>query len=211
MIRTPLVGLAAIALFACDPSFGPEAQDNTDYFPLDGSTRVTSYRAADALMDWTLELHTTNQRVVDDVELVDLSFYDATNAETLYTVTWSSDTVHGVRIHGYSDVAAEQQVEFAEPVMLVERGVQGAPVVTETGGVTFTASAGSYDGCETFWNPDWADERCLVVTLSDADDDPETHGLITGEYRLVPSYGAAWLDLDLFDDIWWMSDFDWEE
>ncbi len=211
MLPRRLVPLSAMLLVACDPVFGDGVHDNTDYFPLDGAARVASYRSASGAMDWTLELQKADTSTVDGIEVVTLEYFDATSSDLLWQVRWSSDAIHGVRIHGFTDVQGQDEVVFDTPVVLIERGVQSEPVVTETNGFTFTASAGSHDGCETFWMPAWSDESCLVVSLSDADGLPGTHGVITGEYRLVPSYGPAWLDLDAYDDAWWMSDFDWEE
>lgn len=211
MIIHRVAPLGALLLAACEPVYDDDVHDSTDYFPLDGSTRVASYRAVAGGMDWTLELTKAETTTVDGVEVVTLEYFDATASDLLWQLRWSSDSVHGVRVHGFTDVQADEEVVFDQPVVLVERGVQAQPVVTETNGFTFTASAGTYEGCETYWVPSWADERCLVVSLSDADGLPDTHGIITGEYRLLPSYGPAWLDLDAFEDTWWMSDFEWEE
>ena len=199
------------SLVACDPDFGDRVFDNTDYFPLDGVVRMAEYRAAEGGMDWTLLVEMADSTVVDGVEVVTLEYNDADLGDLLWQVQWSSDSVHGVRIHGYVDVQGGEEVAFDEPVVLVERGVQIEPVVTETSLGTFTASAGAYDGCGTFFVSSWESESCLVVSLSDPDDDPATHGIVTGTYRLVAGYGAAWLDLDLWDDTWWMSSFEWED
>ncbi len=211
MMHPPLTASLALALVACEPNIDDRVYDNTDYFPLDGAVRAAEYRAAEGGMDWTLLVEKVSSVEEDGVEVVTLEYNDADLGDLLWDVRWSSSSIHGVRIHGSPDVPADEDVEFDEPVVLVERGVQVEPVVTETSLGTFTASAATRDGCGTFWVDSWDGESCVVISLSDPDDDPSTHGIITGSYRLVPSYGAAWLDLDAWDDTWWMSDFEWED
>ncbi len=201
---------AVLLLSGCPDPEVLGVQDNTRYFPLDGTERVWTYRSAEQLLDWTLVVEKAESSLSGDMELVTLEHSDADTDDLLWQVIFSEDSVQGVRVHGYTDVQADLDVLFDTPVMLVERGVQDEPSVTETSQGSFIAET-SRAGCETYWVPDWGEESCLVVDLRDTDDDPTTHGIVTGQYRLVPSYGPAWLDLDAYDDTWWLSGFDWEE
>jgi hypothetical protein len=187
----------------------PRLFDETDYFALDGSVRAWTFAAAEGSLDWALGIEKTGAVAEDDYEIVTLTYGDADSGAGLWQVRWSDDPIRGVRIFGTADLASGLVTDFSTPVVLLQRTPQAEPVVSRTDAGTFTAGAARYDGCETFWEPAWGDEQCLVVTLTG--DGSGEHAILTGEYRLVPSVGLAWLALDAWPDTWWLSDFDWVE
>jgi hypothetical protein len=205
-----LVLALALLLGACsNVEADPHIFDETDYFALDGSVRAWTFASAEGGLDWNLAIEKTGAVAQDDYEIVTLTYGDADSGEDLWEVRWSDDPIRGVRVFGYTDLSSGVETTFSIPVTLIQRTPQKDPVVTRTDAGSFTASAATYDGCETFWDPSWADEQCLVIQL-DGDGSGE-HAILTGEYRLVPSVGLARLDLDAWPEAWWLSDFDWVE
>jgi hypothetical protein len=213
-----IVQLTAIALVitGCEPEYQYQGYDMPSHFPLDGSKLEWEYSSSDTTIVNELLVEKVGAAMVDDVEVVDLEHWviGEDDAEDLaWTVKWASDDVDGVMIYGYIDHANDNEVTFDPPIQFAEdNGIPGDdPIVTSTGGFTWTASFDRVEGCETYWVPGWADEQCLVVTLDDGDDTPVTNGIIVGTYHLVPRYGAAWLDVDAYDARWSLSNHDWEQ
>lgn len=197
----------ALLLGACtDITANPDIFDESDYFPLDGSTRRWEFSAAEGGMDWTLRVERGNIASEDGADLVTVGLVDADSDADLWLVRWSKDPIKGVRILGYTDLEKGEETTFTIPVVFLQRTPQREPVVTRTDLGTFTSTV-SYDGCETFWEPSWGQERCLVVDLDG--DGSGDHDILTGQYRLVPSVGFAWLDLDAWPDAWWLSHYEW--
>ncbi len=203
----PQLVLTAALLAGCGPgNIGYTGYDVPDHFPLDGSTLFWEYRSDDG--EGRLTVEKSGSTVQDGLEVVTLTH--SLDDSWVADVRWASDPVDGVLLLGYSH--DEDEVDFEPPVVLSERhAVPDDVVVTQSGGRTWTAGFERIEGCATFWVPQWADESCLVFTLDDGDDDPGTHGIVTGTYHLVPQYGAAWLDLDAYDLQWRLYDHDWEE
>lgn len=210
-MRATLV-LTAAVLVGCERgNIQYSGYDVTDHFPLDGSVLVWEYRSDDSSDHLTIEK--SGSEIIDGLEIVTLThtLTDEDGArDWVADIRWSSDPVVGVLIHGYTQ--DEERVDFAPPVILSERhSVPGDVVTTYSDEQGWLATFERVDGCATFWVPGWADESCLVFSLDDGDDDPETHGIITGTTHLVPGYGAAWLELDAYDVQWRLSDHTWEE
>ncbi len=204
--------LGAAVLVGCGPAnIQYSGYDIPDHFPLDGSLLVWEYRSDDSGDHLTIEK--SGSEMIDGLEIVTLT-HTLTDEhgvqDWVADIRWSSDRDTGVLLHGYAQ--GEERVDLDPPVILSERSsAPGEVVTTYSNEQGWLATFERVDGCATFWVPGWADESCLVFTLDDGDDDPTTHGLVTGTYRLVPRYGAAWLELDAYGVRWRLSDHDWAQ
>jgi hypothetical protein len=210
-MRATLV-LTAAVLVGCEHGDIYYSGNNIpDHFPLDGSLLVWKYDS-EATSDH-LTVEKSGSEVLDDREVVTLAHTltdEDGSRDWVADIRWSSDRDAGVLIHGYTQ--GEERLDLDPPVILSERySVPGDVLTTYSNGQGWISRFEGIEGCGNFWVPEWDDESCLVFSLDDGDDDPETNGLITGTYHLVPRYGAAWLDLDAYDVRWRLSDHDWEE
>ncbi len=181
-----------------------------DEFTLDGTVRTWEYAADDTTDHLVVDKVATE--IVGDLEVVTLEHSlvsDDGEHRWVADVRWSNHS-QGVWLHGYTD--SDGEVSFEPAILFGEAMAHPGDVVqTFSAGRRWTATFEGFDGCATFWVPGWGDENCLVVTLSDGDDDPATHGVVTGTYHLVPLYGPAWLDLDGYDELWRLYAHDWEQ
>jgi hypothetical protein len=211
-MRAGLVIAAAILLSGCETHCdGWWYFDIPDHFPLDGSLLAWEYDS-EATSDH-LTVEKTDAVVLDGLEVVTLT-HTLTDEDGeqrwVADVRWVSDSLEGVLLMGYTH--GEVVVDLEPPVQLAEwRPVPGDVSETFSTGRHWTSTFERLDGCATPWVPGWEDEQCVVITLDDGDDLPETNGLVTGNYRLVPHYGAAWLELDAYGVQWRLSDYDWAE
>jgi hypothetical protein len=214
-MRYALLSILGLAIVGCEPAYNYQGYDMPDHFPLDGSKLEWEYSSTDTSVVSELRVEKVGTAIVGDVEVATLEHWviGEDDAEDLaWSVQWSSDSVKGVQIHGYTNVTNGSEVSFEPPILFAEgHGIPGDQLITQSGGFTWTATFESVEGCETYWVPGWADENCLVVNLDDGDDTPITNSIIVGTYWLVPRYGAAWLDLDAYDARWSLANHDWEE
>jgi hypothetical protein len=185
--------------------------DLGDCVPLDGSQLGWDYANDDN--DDRLEVDKIGSEVVDGREIVTLA-HSLTNAEGETTwvadVRWETDHTQGVFLHGYRDADGDRS--FDPPVRVAEASNRpGDVLVTQSAGQTWTVTFEGFDGCATYWVPEWGDDDCAVISIDDGDGDASTNGVVTGEYRLVRTWGFAWLDLDAYDALWRLTDHRWEE
>lgn len=214
-MRFALLPILGLAIVGCEPAYNYQGYDMPDHFPLDGSKLEWEYSSTDTTIGNELLVEKVGTAVVGDVEVATLEHWiigEDDSEDLAWSVLWSSDSVQGVQIHGYTNETNDTEVTFDPPILFAEgHGIPGDQLITQSGGYTWTATFSSVEGCETYWVPGWADENCLVVTLDDGDDTPITNAIIVGTYWLVPRYGSAWLELDAYDAIWSLSNHDWEE
>ncbi|MBN1337593.1 MAG: hypothetical protein JXB39_16690, partial [Deltaproteobacteria bacterium] len=130
----------------------------------------------------------------------------------LAQVDWSSDSSDGILLHALHVEEGDVFTTFDPPILIAEPQAKPEDVqTTVTGGYTFTATFDAIEGCGTLWAPDWEDEDCIVVTLADGDEDPVTNGYIVGTYWLVPSWGAALMELDGYPAQWTLAQAVWNK
>jgi hypothetical protein len=214
-MRFALLPILGLAIVGCEPAYNYQGYDMPDHFPLDGSKLEWEYASTDTTIGNELLVEKDVTAVVGEVEVATLEHWvigEDDSEDLAWSVLWSSDSVQGVQIHGYTNATNDTEVTFDPPILFAEgHGIPGDQLITQSGGYTWTATFDSVEGCETYWVPGWADENCLVVTLDDGDDTPITNAIIVGTYWLVPRYGSAWLELDAYDARWSLSNHDWEE
>jgi hypothetical protein len=215
-MRFTQLSFLGLVLAGCEPTYDYQGYDMPDHFPLDGSELQWEYASTDEAVTDELRVEKLEASIVDDVEVVTLEHWligEDDTEDLAWSVRWASDSVKGVLIYGYTDVANDNEVTFDPPIVFAEgHGIPGSdPIVTQTGGFTWTATFEAVEGCETYWVPGWADEPCLRISLDDGDSTEVTNSIIVGSYWLVPRYGSAWLELDAYDARWSLADHDWEE
>ena len=204
---------AWIALIALSAACGPDADrytyggyDMPNHFPLDGN-RLWEYLSDADTEHYTLEVEKTTTTAVSDYEVITVEHTNGDTVESLFQVDWSSDSIMGVKIHGYEDFSSGSAVSFDPTVTFADRQmVPTEALETETGGTTFTATFQGITGCQTHWATDWDDLDCIVMSLEAANGG---HTQITGTYTLVPRYGSAYMDLDYYDGTWNLADHTW--
>ena len=210
-MRPAWIGLIALCT-ACGPDtdrYTYGGYDMPNHFPLDGS-RLWEYLSDADDENYTLEVEKTTSTIVSDYEVISLEHTNGDTVTSLFEVNWSSDSIMGVKIHGYEDfVGGSGAVSFEPAVTFADRQmVPGEAVETETGGTTFTSTFEGVTSCATHWATDWDELDCIVVTVEAANGG---HTQVTGTYTLVPRYGSAYMDLDYYSGMWNLADHTWAE
>ncbi len=124
---------------------------------------------------------------------------DCVQGEVLRTITWSSQSDEGVRVHDYED--ADGFIAFEPPIQVADATMKRGDVA-ETDGSTWTSSLGATESCQVRLNVNWPD--CAHFTLDDGDDDETTNPGLVGEYWAIASYNVVTIsltaDLTVVDD-----------
>jgi len=206
--------LAGLIIGACKVSTPSGSAYNMVYqFYFEGSERWWRYaddNGSNAI------LHVEKGEVASTAEgnvitLEHWLLYDDDTEEHVASIHWSSEW-DVVRVHGYEIHGTGEEVLFEPPVLVGEGGAHAGDSWTTTTGVhTFTSTVDRVEGCGCPWVPSWDDETCVVLELDDGDNDPATHGLVTGTYHLLSRYGPVWLELDGYDALWKLEDHYWED
>lgn len=206
------VAACAVQTAGCEGELSYAGYRMADHFPLDGTERAWKYASDSGEPSWSLYVEKTQESARDGAAVITLQHSDYDTGDLLYEVLWSSDSMDGVQVWGYSDIVAGTDVTFDPPVLMADyQMIPGDTVTTETGGFTFTSTFDGVEGCGTYWVPGWEDETCLRMVVEDGDDDPSTNGIFTGTFWWVPRYGTALFEVDAYEGILWnLSDHDWE-
>jgi hypothetical protein len=219
-----LFGGALLTQSACEPTYTYVGYQMWDHVPLDADRTWTYANDGDA--GFELAVHKAESPAIQADQ--DIFIFEHTNAETgdlLMEVQWSSDSLYGVLIHGYTtyvsapagpgttDSGTPDTGETGDPPTVGETVVYDPPVQfagermapgdseeTVTGGYTFTSSFPYTEACPNHWTQDW--NECLKIELDDGDGDDTTGSLIAGEYWLVTRYGIAWFEPTGAPDKW---------
>ena len=207
--------LSTLAVGACqdEDRFQYSGYDTYKYFPLDGAQREWRYHNDDETVEWQLLVEKASTQIIGDYEVVILEHSSYDTGDLLLSVHWSSDSVNGILVHGYQDIAdGHEEVWFDTPVVLAQDEMSpGESVTTDTDGYVFTSTFVEVTGCGTVWASAWADENCLHFSIDDDDGLETTNGEFTGEYWLVTRYGTAWMNLGYYEGANWnLADHDWE-
>ncbi len=217
-----LFGGAMLTQAGCEPSYTYVGYQMYDHMPLDAD-RIWTY-ANDAEVGYELAVHKAENPTSQGDQ--DIFTFEHTNAETgdlLMEVLWSSDSLYGVLIHGYTTYQAvpsgpgtgdtgdtggetggppiDETVTYDPPITFADdRMAPGESEVTETTGFTFTSSFPNTEACPNHWTQDW--NECLRVELDDGDGDDDAGSLVAGTYWLVTRYGIAWFEPTGAPDKW---------
>jgi len=169
-----------------------------DFFPFDGE-RTWEYINTDITIPYkviaTLDSEhrtegSTKIYAVDyDKECLDPTSKDCVDEGYLRTVEWSSDPTDGVMLHSLTDILGK--TNFTPPITLAaSRMAVGDTVVTNTDGVTFTATFDVIASeCPIQWVDTWTD--CPKITL----DDGGAGAALAGEYYAIGGYNVVAMEL----------------
>ena len=157
--------------FACngDDNFVYSGFDMVDHFPLDGKTRTWLYSNNAYNYNVFVEM-LPDTEVVGGHTVHTFEYYSEAdgNLNLLWDTRYSADTINGVFIHGYTVYSQdgggedtedtgnpggpEETMVFDPPLQLAEdQMVPGASVVTDTAGLTWTATLQGQVECPNDW------------------------------------------------------------
>lgn len=216
--------------FACngDDNFVYSGFDMVDHFPMDGKTRT--WRYSNSAYQYNLDVEMVGEtEVIGGQTVHTFEYYSAANGNLLWDTKYSADTINGVHIYSYTVYSEdgggqdtgtddtgnpggpEESMTFDPPLQLAEdQMVPGASVVTDTGGLTWTATLQGQVECPNDWVSGERTWKCLYVTLDDGDGDDLTGPKVAGHYWLAPRYGMSWFQQSGDTDKWVLGEAYWE-
>ncbi|MCB9761876.1 MAG: hypothetical protein H6739_18750 [Alphaproteobacteria bacterium] len=232
--RPALFGLAVLALGAgCNPTTTYSGYDMVDAFPVDGERAWVFVNDAKPY-DLRVEMSSAADRV-GEVDVHTFEFYDNDLGDLLMTMRWSSDTIHGVLLHGYETVAEEptgqggddtggddtgdtgdgargplEAVTYDPPIQFVDRKmIVGESVETETGGATWTSTFLAQEDCPNHLLSGDLAPSCYKIGLDDGDGDPMVGQKPAGTWWIATRYTLIYFQLSGDSDKWVLADYDW--
>jgi hypothetical protein len=215
-----LFGSTMLTQVGCEPEYTYVGYQMFDHMPLDAD-RIWTY-ANDGDAGYDLAIHKAETPAIRADQ--DIFIFEHANAETgdlLMEVQWSSDSLYGVLIHGYTTYTTAaggtgdsgdtggtggvatvgETVAYDPPVTFAQgRMAPGDSEETVTGGMTFTTTFPYTEACPNHWTQDW--NECLRIELDDGDGDDTAGSAIAGTYWLVTRYGIAWFEPTGAPDKW---------
>ena len=176
-------------MFACSPegsSTNYSGHNTHEYMPLDG-VRSWQYQNDGASFDMVVEKTATNS--VDGLDIVTYTYSKKEPVESLATIDWSSDSLNGILIHGYT-LTNQGGMEFEEPVMLADyKMIPGESVETTTDGITFTSTFIAMEQCPNNWIDEANTWDCLKFEISS--DSSSGSFPFVGEWWLANTWGPS--------------------
>ena len=176
-------------IFACGPG-GSNTQysgHNThEYMPFDG-VRSWQYQNDGAAFDMLVEK--TNTTESDGFEIITLTYSNNSTGESLATIDWSSDSLNGILVHGYT-LTNQGGMEFEEPISVADyKMVPGEIVETTTDGITFTSTFVKMESCPNNWIDEENTWDCLKFELTS--DSSSGSFPFTGEWWGANTWGVS--------------------
>ena len=133
------------------------------YMPLDGNR---TWRYGNDGMSFELSVEKVDAQLVDTTEIVTLEYAKHEPYELLATIDWSSDSIDGILIHGYT-LTNQGGMEFDTPVAFADyRMVPGASIETTTNDITFTSNFIAVEKCPNDWVSEENTWDCLHFDIS---------------------------------------------
>ncbi|MCK6504856.1 hypothetical protein L6R53_15885 [Myxococcota bacterium] len=179
---------ASLALVTgCKPVTDVWGHPLYEYFPFD-KERTWAYAMDDDSAGYVLAVEKVAATDQQGVEVATLE-YRKQDSDLLYSVDWSSDANGGVLIHGYT-VQGGDSVRFDTAVQFANHeALAGEQVVTETNGMTFTATFHGIEECPNLWTSEVWD--CAHITLDDGDGDDMAGPPFAGDWWGAGSWNAS--------------------
>lgn len=203
-----LLALTTVGAMGC-PSVEIDFQGDDVYkwFPFNGE-RIWTYQSTDTSLTYQLRgVLSEESRVLDDNRTrvyhvdfrVDCRSADDNCVEDELAFSWemSADSGKGVLFHSYGDTAYDPPVRLSGPQM-----VEGDTVVTESGGVTYTATYVGLVECPAIY---WRNEKptCGEIVV----DDGGAGSPLAGTYWAVTQFNVVAFKSDLTGEEWQLRDF----
>ncbi len=183
-------GLSGVSCGGATYNYVGYLMDNQ--FPLDG-TREYQYLSDDESIETPIRVEkASTPTATGTYDIYTFETYNDESGDLLNIVDWSSDSVYGILIHGFTDYAnSEDPVVFDPPLIFADDEMAPSDfVVTQTGGMTFTSTFVGVEPCPNYYVAEW--NECLRMELDDGDGDANAGSMLAGTYWLVPRYGIAW-------------------
>jgi hypothetical protein len=169
--------------------------DAWQYLPLEGQRAWEYAQCVPGVEDCTpdaafaeVKVEKQAETVVrDGSEVVTLHYENNDNGDALFSIDWSSDREHGIRVWGWRD-AEGQQVVLDPPILVSDpEAAVPEPVETTTGaGLTYTSTLLGEEACRTHWVPN-DPYRCLHFRIEGGDGT----GPLVGDWWFSRSWGTV--------------------
>lgn len=176
-------------MFACAPegsNTNYSGHNTHEYMPLDG-VRSWQYQNDGAAFDMVVEK--TNTNTVDGIDIITYTYSKKEPSESLATIDWSSDSLNGILVHGYT-LTNQGGMEFETPVILADyKMVPGESVETITDGITFTSTFVAMEQCPNNWIDEDNTWDCLKFEISS--DSSSGSFPFVGEWWLANTWGPS--------------------
>ncbi|MEC7984067.1 MAG: hypothetical protein VX278_02815 [Myxococcota bacterium] len=176
------------ALFACNGGSTTQYTGHTTYkyMPLDGER---SWRYGNDGMNFELLVEKVDAQLIDGVEIVSVEYSKYDPQELLATIDWSSDSIFGIQIHGYT-LTNQGGMDFETPVLFADyRMIPGENVVSTTDGITFTSTFNGVEMCPNNWVSEENAWECLYFTV-ESDSASGTFPFV-GDWWIANTWGAS--------------------
>ena len=153
--------MITFALLACTPPTTTYKGINIyNYMPLDGqrdwtyTNEETSNSEDTASSSWNINVIKILEEQADMTKLATLEYKETTEDEeeiSLFKITWSSDSMDGIVIHGY-ELAGEDAVIIEPPIQIAEpQGYPENSIETSTNIGDFTTTFQGIEACPNRW------------------------------------------------------------
>ena len=176
--------MITLVLLACTPSTTTYKGINIyNYMPLDGQrswsyTNEESVSSDDTGSDNSrgIDVVKISEEQVDMTKLVTLEYKDnnqGEEGEPLFRITWSSDSMDGILIHGYELIGEEATVVDPPIQVTVSQGYPDTSIETSTNVGDFTSTFVGIESCPNQWVSENDDPwECAHFTIEGPDSAP---------------------------------------
>jgi len=175
-------------LIACNGGANTQYNGHTtyDYMPLD---ETRSWRYQNEGMSFELGVSKGAGEMKENIEVFTMTYSNHDTSETLATIDWSSDSLNGILIHGYT-ITNQGGMEFEEPVVFAEYKMLPDEVAeTSTDGINFSSTFIGVEKCPNNWIDEDNTWNCLHFDISS--DSSAGNFPFVGEWWLAQSWGAS--------------------
>ena len=213
LIALSFITCSGLTLTGCGtPDYQYAGFRTYEHFPLDGAKREWLYKHQDK--DFLMKVEKMpNPEAMGSKRIHTLRYAQEDPYRLLYSIKWSSDSTDGVEIHGYMveegvdlggdgsgdddggaldtgtagvDVITGQWVEFSPPLQLTEfQMAPGEAVVSSGGGVEYTTTFETMEGCPNDWRADW---ECMKIVIESSEAEPAP---FVGTWHWATRFGTS--------------------
>ncbi len=172
----------------------------SDHFPL--SPAVWTY--VNESEDFMIEASVVSTETVSGTEVATFEYVNVDEGNTLlFNIKWSSDSVNGIQIHGYT-LSDASWVNFSQPLQIVERLVElNSSVESSVDGYAYSASFEAYENCPNLWTVDW---NCMKVVITS--EEPNAAPFL-GTWHWAAEFGTSLFKPEGAEHPWQLASQEW--
>ena len=172
----------------------------SDHFPL--TPAVWTY--ANESMEDFMEVSVLATERVSGTEVATFQYVNVDEDNTLlFHIKWSSDSVNGIQIHGYT-LSDASWVNFSQPLQIVERQSEPyASIGNTVDGHFYTSTFETYEACPNLWTENW---NCMKVVISS--EEPNAAPFL-GTWHWATEYGTSLFKPEGAEHPWKLASHDW--